>query len=116
MDSIENHPMIRASYPTWLTRRANRNIEKWGVQDLETLGLAVAEECGELCQAILQARHEGGDPAAIAREAIDLGALCLQVLLANAETNGPANFARFIASMAEEAERPGSPGGRNNRR
>jgi NTP pyrophosphatase (non-canonical NTP hydrolase) len=105
MDSIEQHPMIRANYPTWLTRRANRNLQKWGVQDLETLGLAVAEECGELCQAILQARHEGGDSAAIAREAIDLGALCLQVLLANAKTHGPANFARFVASVAEEANK-----------
>lgn len=60
--------------------KAANNIEKWGVQDLETIGLAIAEETGELCQAILQAKSEGGDPARIMEEARDLAALCLQIV------------------------------------
>jgi NTP pyrophosphatase (non-canonical NTP hydrolase) len=50
------------------------------MQPLETLGLVASEECGELCQAMLQARHEGGDADRIRQEAIDLGAVCLQIL------------------------------------
>ena len=60
--------------------RAGKNVAKWGKQDLQTLGLAIAEETGELCQAILKARWEGGDRERIREETIDLGALCLQVL------------------------------------
>jgi hypothetical protein len=63
-----------------LVFRAQGNLEKWGEQDFETLGLATAEETGELCQAILKARHEGGSPERIRHEAIDLGALCVQML------------------------------------
>jgi len=59
--------------------RAKRNVEKWGLQDFETLGLAVCEEAGELAQAILQEKHEGGSRERITDEAIDLGALCIQV-------------------------------------
>lgn len=61
--------------------RAIKNVAKWGKQDLETLGLAIAEETGELCRAILKARWEGGDRERIREEVIDLGALCHQVLL-----------------------------------
>jgi NTP pyrophosphatase (non-canonical NTP hydrolase) len=59
--------------------KAEKNIRKWGLQDLETLGLAVAEEAGELAQAILQNKHEGAPAYRITKEAADLGALCLQV-------------------------------------
>lgn len=63
-----------------LEAQAAKNLKKWGKQDLETLGLAIAEETGELCQAILKARYEGGDRQRIREEAVDLGALALQVL------------------------------------
>jgi len=63
-----------------LSLRAEQNVEKWGLQDFETLGLAVCEEAGELAQAILQARHEGQPRKRIFEEAVDLGALCLQVI------------------------------------
>lgn len=63
-----------------LEAKARRNLAQWGRQDFETLGLAVCEEAGELAKAILQARHEGGDPDRIRQEAIDLGALCIQVM------------------------------------
>jgi len=65
---------------TGVMLRAQGNLEKWDEQDFETLGLAIAEETGELCQAILKARREGGSPERIRQEAIDLGALCVQVL------------------------------------
>ena len=63
-----------------LAARAERNLTKWGKQDLETLGLAIAEETGELCQAVLKARDEGGDRERIREETIDLGSLCLQLI------------------------------------
>ena len=63
-----------------LIQRASNNLQKWGPQGLKTLGLAVAEETGELAQAILQYEYEDGDLQRVYQEAIDLGALCLQVM------------------------------------
>ena len=61
--------------------KAEENIEKWGVQHLETLVLAIAEETGELAQALLQYRHEGGERQRILDETADLGALCCQIFV-----------------------------------
>ena len=61
--------------------RARRNVEKWGNHEVETLALAIAEETGEVCQAIMKARWEGGDRERIRDEVIDLGALCYQMIL-----------------------------------
>ncbi len=58
---------------------ASENIEEWGLQDEETLLLAIQEELGELTQAHLEARAEGGDPARVDEELDDLGALLLQL-------------------------------------
>ena len=69
-------PLVRL-----LMKRADGNIAKWGAQGITTLGLAVAEECGEVAQAILKWKHEQGSEDRIRDEAIDLGALCLQLLL-----------------------------------
>ena len=63
-----------------LQNKASANLAKWGMQPVETLGLVASEECGELCQAILKTNHEGGDRDRIRQEAIDLGAVCLQIL------------------------------------
>lgn len=63
-----------------LSIQAKANIRKWGIQNFETLGLAIAEETGELAQAILQYKYENKPEECIAKEAIDLGALCLQIL------------------------------------
>lgn len=63
----------------FILEQAKKNLAKWGRQDLETLGLAIAEETGELCQAILQGRDEKGDRKRIREEATDLAALCLQL-------------------------------------
>ena len=60
--------------------RAAANLKKWGDQDYETVALAIAEEAGEVAQAVLQHRHESGAEARIREEAIDLGALCLQMI------------------------------------
>ena len=81
----------RTAFEAWISasiaRRVALNLEKWGVQDVETLGLAVCEEAGELAQAILQARFEGGARGRISQEAIDLAALCVQVLVTMKETD-----------------------------
>lgn len=88
--------LVRPSDTEFLALRARKNLTKWGVQDFETLGLAIAEECGELCQAILQAKHEGGERGRISQEAIDLGALCIQVLVSMRERHGKANLLKAL--------------------
>lgn len=93
-----------------LAEKAAENLAKWGMQDFETLGLAVAEEAGELAQAILQYLHEGGDRGRIMEEAVDLGALCLQVMAhfsvehggAAAAEGAPAGDVRFESPPACE--------------
>lgn len=59
--------------------RAEKNVEKWGLQREETLLLAMQEEMGELTQAHLEAEHEGGDPERLREELIDLMALAHQL-------------------------------------
>jgi NTP pyrophosphatase (non-canonical NTP hydrolase) len=63
-----------------IKQRASDNLKKWGEQSYEILGLCIAEEAGELAQAILQHKYEGGLEDRIFQEAWDLGALCLQVM------------------------------------
>ena len=62
-----------------VTAQACKNLNKWGRQSLETLGLAVAEESGELAEAILQNKWENGERKRIREEAVDLAALCWQI-------------------------------------
>ncbi len=78
-ERTDRNCFVSPDWPAELAEKAERNIAKWGIQSLETLGLAVAEEAGELAQAILKHKFEGGLAARIAEEAADLGALCLQV-------------------------------------
>ena len=69
------------SFPKLLSKKAKKNIGKWGVQTIENVALAIAEESGEVAQAVLQYRHEGGDLSRIIDESIDLGALCIQMFI-----------------------------------
>ncbi len=63
-----------------LADKADANISKWGLQDEATLILAATEELGELAQAFLKSKHEGGQIGRITDEAKDLGALCCQII------------------------------------
>jgi NTP pyrophosphatase (non-canonical NTP hydrolase) len=65
-------------FDRWMGK-ASENIEEWGLQSEETLLLAIQEELGELTQAHLEARAEGGDPVRVDEELDDLGALLLQL-------------------------------------
>jgi len=85
------HPFVRAVWLEWISRKAGENLDKWGVQDFETLGLAVCEEAGELAQAILQNKHEDGKRGRISHEALDLAALCVQVLVTMSRKHGAEN-------------------------
>lgn len=67
---------IELSY--WL-EKAEENVEEWGLQEIETLLLAMQEEQGELSQAYLESEYEDGDAARIASELDDLAALCIQL-------------------------------------
>lgn len=82
--------------------RAAANIAKWGAQDYETLALCIAEEAGEVAQAVLQFQHENGAEERIREEAVDLGALCLQLLAtfdvakAGVDESGSCEVCRFV--------------------
>ena len=58
--------------------QARQNVAEWGLQDRDTLLLAIQEELGELTQATLEAEHEDGDYQRQYDELRDLAALLLQ--------------------------------------
>lgn len=60
-------------------KKADENTEEWGLQEIETLLLAMQEELGELTQAHLEATHEDGSSRRVSDELDDLGALCVQL-------------------------------------
>lgn len=59
-------------------RKAEANVVEWGLQSKATLLLAATEELGELTQAYLESRNEGGDRTRMETELDDLGALLVQ--------------------------------------
>lgn len=65
-------------YEIW-HRRANENIDQWGIQDPAVILLAMQEELGELTQAYLEATYEDGDKEMPREEMHDLGALLFQL-------------------------------------
>lgn len=77
-DQAEEFPNEARVALIWY-RRAKRNLEKWGLQGLKTLGLALGEEVGKVQQAILKYHHEGGDINAVAFENFNVAALCYQL-------------------------------------
>jgi len=99
------HPLVREIWLFWIAQKANKNLEKWGVQDFETLGLAVCEEAGELAQAILQNKHEGGERGRITHEALDLAALCVQVLVTMVEKHGAENVFKALRVPCAKCDR-----------
>ncbi|MHA1403796.1 MAG: hypothetical protein ACTSSI_08530 [Candidatus Helarchaeota archaeon] len=52
-----------------------KNVKKWGIQEIDILLLATMEELGELSQAFLQANWENQPRERIESELIDLAAL-----------------------------------------
>lgn len=84
-------------------QQAERNVETWGEQSIETLLLATIEELGELTQAHLEAVAEGGDPRRRREELGDLGALPLQLAWALAEDRpGGADSAALAERLADD--------------
>lgn len=77
MSETEREPSSTV-FDRWMGQAAE-NIENWGLQDEQTLLLAIQEEFGELTQAHLEANHEDGDPSRVDDELDDLGALLLQL-------------------------------------
>lgn len=92
---------MKALHGIRLVEKARLNHLKWGDQDPQTLALCIAEESGEIAQAVLQHIHENGDEKRILEEAIDLGALCVQLM---------AEMERREAEIADNAA-PGGCGG-----
>lgn len=58
---------------------AEENINHWGGQDVETLILATLEELGEMTQAFLEYKYEGGDFEEVCQELSDLAPLMFQL-------------------------------------
>ena len=57
--------------------------QKWGKEREHSLELwctILMEEVGELAQASLKAQQENGDPRQVVEEAIQVGAVCLQII------------------------------------
>jgi len=93
-DATDRSGASSVLFDRWMGK-ASENIEKWGLQDEETLLLAIQEELGELSQAHLEARDEGGDPERIDEELDDLGALLLQFHEAR-------NTSRLVCTSCDE--------------
>ena len=108
---VNVHPLVRPVWMDWINRRVAKNLDKWGVQDFETLGLAVCEEAGELAQAILQNKHENGERVRITQEALDLAALCVQVLVTMKEKHGAENVWNALFADESNTERHAPTGG-----
>lgn len=75
---FEHEPQPEHIHAMW-EKKAAENIEEWGLQDVETLLLAMQEELGELTQGYLEAHHEDGDADRVGAELDDLVALCIQL-------------------------------------
>ena len=73
----DDEPVSIGMFAEW-HGKACENTQEWGLQDRETLLLAMQEELGELTQAHLEAEHEDGDRERLSKELNDLGALLLQ--------------------------------------
>ena len=74
----EQEPVSIGLFAEWHGKAAE-NVEEWGLQDVETLLLAMQEELGEMTQAHLEATHEDGEAERLVHEMDDLGALLLQL-------------------------------------
>ena len=79
VESGDEAPAISISLFARWHGKAVENVDEWGLQDEETLLLAMQEELGELTQAFLEARDEDGDPECVDWELDDLGALLFQL-------------------------------------
>lgn len=77
-DERTNQASAKLELAYW-SEKAAENVEEWGLQDVETLLLAMQEEQGELAQAYLEAMYEDGEMARVASELDDLAALCIQL-------------------------------------
>ncbi|MHB9286773.1 hypothetical protein ACKVMT_07005 [Halobacteriales archaeon Cl-PHB] len=73
-----SHLSGRMELSYWV-EKAEENVEEWGLQEIDTLLLAMQEEQGELSQAYLESEYENGNAARIASELDDLAALCVQL-------------------------------------
>ena len=64
--------------------QACENMEKWGVQNMETLALAISEQSGKLSQAFLHSEFEQDkyEVGQILSQARHIAALCIQVAVA----------------------------------
>ena len=86
---VERRGGDTATVAEWFVK-ALENTEKWGLQNTETLILAMTEELGEISQAHLENQHENGDGDRVAEELADLGALCIQLARRLERTEGVA--------------------------
>jgi len=70
---------IAPPFGAGVAEHARNNIKKRGIQDLRTIALAIAEECGEVAQAILDWENDECAYVEIWEENVDLAALTYQL-------------------------------------
>ena len=78
-----NHLERRLTARDLVVGEANRQDEKWGADRehrLERWCTILMEEVGELAQASLKSQQENGNPSDVIEEAIQTGAVCLQII------------------------------------
>lgn len=93
--------------------RALANMDQWGLQDASTLILCMVEELGEVSREQIAIKLKAAtDPAAavegaarLAVEALDLAALCFQLVVLTEICIGPEVAARLTEARREAAER-----------
>ena len=88
IDRTDIDKRIQSCWSLQMERKATTNMMKWGTQDFKTLALAIAEETGELAQAILQYKDEEKPSINILNETYDLAALCFQMIVRYEEGEG----------------------------
>src|SRR5262252_2117897 len=90
--------------------KAGRKFPDWPTRGTDAAAI-VAEECGELQQAVLQATYEGGSVDAVRKEAIQTAAMALQFLFNlpatkfdRGEQSGKIGIAELAALLPAEGE------------
>ena len=82
MDDKAPRVMDETNHRAYWRDQAELNVEEWGLQDIDTVLLAIMEELGETAQAYLESEYEGKSEVALYDEIDDLAPLMWQLMWA----------------------------------
>lgn len=84
MDKVESEACKKAKTELLeIGDQAAANIAKWGVQEIDTLVIAISEQSGKVSQAYLHSMHEPNkyERGQLKQQARHTAALCLQLFI-----------------------------------